>query len=343
MKRRARNKAPLFSFIVLNRNGAAVVAQCLESLINQDFPKSRYEIILVDNASSDRSDAIVQERFHTVRVIRSATNRGYSGGMHLGASHTKGNFLVFVNNDTQFSENWIRTMLPTLVDTKALAIVGSRIFQDPSMTVLNHARGLISFLGNGFEIGFDEKTTTTTPLVSRVGYISGAAFLIPRLLFDKLGGFDESYFIYCEDVDLCWRAWLLGYEVIVQSAATLVHESQTGQRVNWTRYFHWHKNSLSNIIKNFELRTLVAALVLYSALQTARIISAIRWRSPWRIIILARANLWVLRNVGNIIAKRAAVQASRKLSDRTLLRKGIFLPLRSTFIQGRRMLQNQNT
>jgi GT2 family glycosyltransferase len=328
----------MFSFIVLNYNGANVVIRCLESIIHQDSPKPRHEIIVVDNASSDGSDALIESRFHTVQVIRSATNRGYAGGMNLGATHAKGNVLVFMNNDTRLSKDWLRTMTSMVKDTQASAVVGSRIYFDASMTILNHAGGLISFLGGGFDIGFGEHTKTTSPSVSSVGYVSGAALLIPRGLFEKLEGFDESYFLYCEDVDLCWRAWLLGYRVIVQPAATLVHQYQSAQAGYWTRYLHWHKNSLSNILKNFELRTLATAMILQSSLQAARVVSAIRWRSPWRVVILVRANLWVLRNLSSIMTKRAAVQMSRRVSDRALLRKGVFLPLRSTFMIGRRML-----
>ena len=336
-------RSPLVSFIVLNFNGKNVITGCIESLIHQDFPTKRYEIIVVDNASSDGSAALIESQFHSVKVVRSSYNQGYAGGANLGASYSKGDVLAFVNNDTRLSSNWLATMAPLLNEAEGLAVIGSKIFLDSSMTTLNHVGGLISYVGGGFDIGFGQPDRTVASPVSIVGYVSGAALMIPRELFRRLGGFDASYFLYCEDVDLCWRAWLLGYKVVVQPAATLIHQYQSAQSGYWVRLFHWHKNTLSNILKNLEPSSLVMALILHGSLQMARVVSAIRWRSPWRIILMMKANFWVLRNLPSIMSKRAAVQASRTLSDRALLEKGVFLPLRTTLLMGRRMLSFRET
>jgi GT2 family glycosyltransferase len=263
---------------------------------------------------------------------------GYAGGANLGAKYAQGELLVFLNNDVRLSKDWLGNLIAAADLEDRAAIVGSKIFLENRPGILNHAGGLISYIGAGFDIGLGMPDTTPSDTFN-VGYASGAALMIPRKLFEELRGFDESYFLYCEDVDLCWRAWMRGHRVVVQPSATLFHsfDNMRSQSHYWLRFFHWHKNSMTNILKNFEISLLFRGLVLHLVLQVARVVSSIRWSSPWRIITLIRADAWVAKNLRSIIAKRASIQASRKLRDRDLIRMGVFSSARETGIRGRRM------
>jgi GT2 family glycosyltransferase len=336
-------RSPLVSLIILNYNGGNVIIRCIESLIHQDFPEDLYEIIVVDNASQDGSADLIENMFHSVKVVRSASNRGYAGGANFGASYSQGDALVFLNNDVQLSADWLTNMV-TVLQNEGSVLVGSKIFFEHRPDRLNHAGGLISCLGTGFDIGLGMPDRTPNKIVP-VGYVSGAALMIPRQLFTELGGFDESYFLYCEDVDLCWRAWLRGYKVLLQPAATLFHGFQSSKSGSGytLRFLHWHKNALVNIFKNFGVQMLLRGLALHIVLQIARVLSAIRWSSPWCIVMLIRADLWLVRNLRSTIMKRAAIQARRKTSDQELAKMNLFLPIRRTMPLGSRMFSVKET
>src|SRR5208283_3757366 len=115
------------SLIVLNYNGLNVIDRCLRSLVEQNFPKEKYEILIVDNASTDGSLSLIQKNFGSVRILRSDWNQGYAGGANFGALHSKGDVLVFLNNDVKLSEEWLKKMTVVL-EQKGPAIVGSKIF-----------------------------------------------------------------------------------------------------------------------------------------------------------------------------------------------------------------------
>jgi GT2 family glycosyltransferase len=154
---------------------------------------------------------------------------------------------------------------------------------------------------------------------------------VPRKLFAELNGFDESHFMYCEDVDLCWRAWLAGYVVLLQPAATMIHGFQSEKSTSsyWPRYYNWHKNSTVNAFKNFGPRLLLQGLLLHLVLRVARAIAAIRYGKPLGLITLLRADVWVLLNFRSIMVKRKHVQASRRITDRDLVERGLLVSTRA--------------
>lgn len=254
-----------------------------------------------------------------------------------------GDVLVFLNNDVKLSRDWLSHMVLAL-EEEGSAIVGSKVFLKDLPGSLNHAGGLISYLGTGYDVGFGLRDHTPERKFY-TGYVSGAALMIPRQLFRALGGFDESYFLYCEDVDLCWRAWLGGYKVLVQPKATAIHGLQSARSHPgyWMRLFNWHKNGAMNVLKNFETTQMLRGLLLHLVLQGARVISAIRWASPWRIIVILKADVRLLRNLRSIVVKRSLVQSSRKRSDRQLRELGVFMPISKTVISAKSMFLNRET
>lgn len=316
------------SLIVLNHNGLNVIDRCLRSLVKQNFPKEKYEILVVDNASRDGSLSVVQKNFGSVQILRSNWNRGYASGANFGALHSKGDVLVFLNNDVKLSEEWLKNMTAVL-EQKGSAIVGSKIFIDDRLERLNQAGGKITLLGSGIDIGLYTSDRGPYEIVP-VGYVSGAALMVPRRLFAQLGGFDEDYFMYCEDVDLCWRAWLAGNMVLLQPAATMVHSLQSEKSASsyWPRYFNWHKNAAANALKNFGPRLLLQGFFLHAVLRMARVFFAIRHTRPLGLIMLLRADFWILLHFRSIMVRRALIQATRRRTDTDLVEKGLFYSAR---------------
>jgi GT2 family glycosyltransferase len=326
------------SLVVLNHNGLNVINRCLRSLVEQNFPKKKYEILVVDNASTDTSLAVIKKNFRSVHILRSHWNRGYAGGANFGALHSRGDILAFLNNDVTLSKEWLKNMTAVLEEKKS-AIVGSKVFLDESLKVLNQAGGKITLLGSGVDIGLHSSDRGPYEIVP-VGYVSGAGLMMPRKLFAQLGGFDEDYFMYCEDVDMCWRAWLAGYMVLLQPTATMVHSLQSEKSASsyWPRYYNWHKNATANAFKNLGPRLLIRGLFLHVVLRMVRTFAAIRHARPLGLVTLLRADFWILRHLRSIMVKRARIQASRRVTDTQLVEKGLFSSTRAMLTLGRAKL-----
>jgi len=285
----------------------------------------------------------VEQRYRSVTLVRSGQNLGFAGGANLGSRKSAGDILVFLNNDVQLSRNWLKTMVSTIQEMGP-AVVGGNVFFADKPFLLNHAGGMFSLLGSGYDVGFGSRYDEFSRPAHETGYVSGAALMIPRQIFNELGGFSEDYFLYCEDVDLCWRAWLQGRRVLLQPEAVAYHKlraSQIGEGDYYVRLYHWHKNALANTLKNFEATLMVQGLVLHGLLQAGRVLSAFRWSSAWRILYLLRSDIWLMRNLSRLFRLRVLVQSSRRVSDGSLAR--FFLSLQATLASSRNMFMEPET
>ncbi len=191
--------APHVSVIVLNYNGLKWLSACLNALVGQvDAPA--FEIVLVDNGSTDGSSAYVESRYPSVRIVQTGRNLGYAGGNNAGARHARGAWLAFLNNDTVAAPDWLARLDQAAGAREGAPLVTSRL---ESLAF----PGYIDSAGDGYlRAGGAYKRGHGTPigawLQSREVFgACGAGFLIRRDVFDQLAGFDEDFFMVYEDVD----------------------------------------------------------------------------------------------------------------------------------------------
>ncbi|GAB64077.1 MAG: glycosyltransferase family 2 protein [Candidatus Jettenia sp.] len=226
------------SILIINYNKKDYLSECLES-INRHVC-IQHEVIVVDNASSDDSCEFVRENFPDVNLIASKRNLGFSGGNNLGAAHAKGEILLLLNNDTRL----ISSLSPAInkFDThKQLGVLGCRMYygdgsfqpsfgfeHDPLRQVLSWL-GLGSYLllPNIFKrVDVDERRYSFYQY--DVAWVSGAFMMTRRDLWEKLGGLDERYFMYVEDVDYCKRVRETGYRVCYTPYVKIIHYQGAG-------------------------------------------------------------------------------------------------------------------
>ena len=221
------------SIIIVNWNSVAYTTACIAS-IQSTVTDVQYEIIVVDNGSSDNSVELL-ERVAGIRVIASPDNLGFARANNLGYEHATGTILLFLNPDTKVHDGAISRMRTAVMSSDAIGIVGCRLLNaDDSLqtscvqsfpTILNQLMDvealkmrfpLIRMWGIRalFETGRD---------ISQVEAISGACLMIRRSLFESVGLFDTEYFMYCEDVDLCFMAAGAGYQIGYVAGATVTH------------------------------------------------------------------------------------------------------------------------
>ncbi len=220
--------SPLVSIIIPVFNKLEFTHRCLKSiLLNTRY--LNYEIVFVDNGSTDETRPYLQKLKHAhIKTVFNSQNLGYVGGCNAGAARAQGDYLLFLNNDTEVQPNWLTNMV-ALAQTHADAgVVGAKLVYPDGK--LQEAGGIIFSDGNGWNYGrgFNPNDPRFN-FVRKVDYVSGAALMIRRDLWEKIGGFDERYApAYYEDTDLCFSARLEGFQVYYQPASVVIHhEGQT--------------------------------------------------------------------------------------------------------------------
>jgi GT2 family glycosyltransferase/glycosyltransferase involved in cell wall biosynthesis len=248
------NLSPSVSVIVVNLNGRALLGECLDSLVAQDYPQHQVEIIMVDNGSTDDSIPFVREAYPAVRVIAAGHNLGFAGGNNLGARTATGEYLALINNDARADPQWLRAMVEEMEKGPEIVCVASKILGQDGKTI-DFVGPVMNLYGRAFQI--DEGMPLTPGSYDKLRELlapCGGAMAIRRDVFWEVGGFDEDYIAYYEDVDLGWRLWLLGYNVLFVPQAIAYHKPhQTGKGFpTEQRYALSEVNALRTVIKNYE-------------------------------------------------------------------------------------------
>ena len=212
---------PVVSIIIPVYNQLAYTAACLESIasVRTDV---EHEVIVVDDASSDSTQEWLRD-CQGIRVLRNRRNKGFIGTCNRGARKARGQYLVFLNNDTRVTDGWLDALVKTFESRPDAGIVGARlVFANGT---LQEAGGIVFRDGSGWNFGRgDNPDRPVYGFVSDADYVSGACLAIARERFAALGGFDTHYApAYYEDTDLCFKVRQEGLAVIYQPAATVIH------------------------------------------------------------------------------------------------------------------------
>jgi len=212
---------PLVSVVVPVYNNLAYTVACLHSLFEHAAGQA-LEVVVIDDASSDGT-ADYLARCQGIRVLSNAQNLGYLRSCNLAAQASRGDYLVFLNNDTTVTSGWLEALLKTFETFTGAGIVGGRLIYPDGR--LQEAGGIVFADGHGWNYGReDDPRRPQYGFAAECDYVSGACLAIRRELFERLGAYDELYApAYYEDTDLCFRARQAGWRVICQPACTVVH------------------------------------------------------------------------------------------------------------------------
>jgi len=304
---------PLASVIIVNYNGREHLPECLASLLRD--PVDQCEIILVDNASADGSADYVEQAFPQVQVIRSKENLGFGRGNNLAARQARGSYLAFLNADTVVETGWLEALIKALTSDARIGLATSKILLLGDAQRINacgndvHITGITLCRGMGL-------ARTNLDSVKEVSAVSGAAFAMRRDLFEKLGGFDGSFFMYMEDTDLSWRARLAGYRCFCVPDSRVLHDYAL--RFGPEKTYYEERNRYVMLLKGLRWQTW---LVLLPALSLAEVVTwgYVLWREPRRWRNKLRAYAWVVKHRSEIMEGRRGAQALRAVRDRDLL------------------------
>ena len=216
--------------VVVNYNAAPHLVGCVRSLLSEGVA----DVVVADNASSDDSARVLAGSGLPARFLPTGRNRGYGGGANFGIAASDSELVLVCNADLEVQPGAVAALVAALDAEPHVAIVGPRIL-DPDGSLYPSARSFPALgdaLGHAF-LGLVAPRNRWSARYKLLGWdhagrcdvdwVSGACFLARREVLDRLRGFDESYFMYSEDVDLCWRAWRAGWRVAYEPVAGVVH------------------------------------------------------------------------------------------------------------------------
>jgi GT2 family glycosyltransferase len=317
---------PYVSIIIVNYNGAHHLHECLTSIQEIDYPD--HEVVMVDNASSDDSIPFVKENFPFVRIISLSRNYGFAEGSNIGAKNSKGEYVVFLNNDTKVDKKWLSELVKEIIRDNSIAACGSKmLFYDGNR--INHAGASITLLGNAYDIGFGQEDNGKFDQKRFVGSTCGGSMILRKKVFDLLGGFDPEYFACSEDVDICLRAWIYGFKNMYVPASIVYHKygETLGKRQSAWRIYFCQKNRLVNILKNFETINIIKSLIISIPYDCVRMMIFLSFMETRTAFSLIKANIDVLAKMNRILQKRKIIQRKRRMSDSSIIKMGIITPL----------------
>ena len=213
--------APHVSIVIPVHGKLAYTLACLRSLAKHGA-QAAYEVIVVDDASPDGS-ATTLAQIGGLQLLRNAGNLGFVGSCNAGAAAARGEFLLFLNNDTQVTPGWLNALLHCFAERTDCGIAGSRLVYPDGR--LQEAGGLVFADGSCWNTGrFEPRETATYRYRRETDYVSGASLMIRREVFQRIGGFDTRYApAYYEDADLAFAVRKLGMRVYYEPASTVIH------------------------------------------------------------------------------------------------------------------------
>jgi GT2 family glycosyltransferase len=298
-------RAPsLISTVVVNYNGRIYLESCLKTLAVQTYPE--YEVIVVDNASTDDSTAWVAEHYPDFHLLRAPSNLGFAGGNNLGIRTARGEFIATLNNDTELEPDYLERLSAPMCEPR-VGMCASLMLQFGQRDRIDSAGIGVDRAGFAWNLQAGKPADGATTEERVWGACAGAA-LYRRAMLDEIGLFDEDYFGFYEDADLAWRARLAGWRCILVPAARVYHVHGGSFRQGSTQKLYLlARNRWRTILKDYPMPELALNMPLILGADLLSLLSALlRYRSI--APLLGRVD--ALRGVRNVLRKRRGVQES---------------------------------
>ena len=323
-------KKPFVSIIIVNYNGFHFLKDCLNSILKNQY--SEYEIIVADNGSSDGSVSKIKTEFKDhlskIKFLQFKKNLGPSLARNLAVDKSQGEIIAFLDNDTQVDPQWITKVVPVFCRDSKIGIIQSKLLlmdHPNQIDYLGERLGTLGFLRSVATYGdIDNHQYDKTKNILAA---KSAGMFIRRQAFFDAGKFDPDYFIFMEETDLGWRAWLQGYHHTLVAESIVYHKFSSSKTIldpdfnNYLVRFHGTKNHIQTLIKNLSLPYLIKILpihvFLWFSLASFLLLTG-KFKSASNIY---KGIFWNLAHLNLILSKRGLVQKNRLVSDSYLFKK----------------------
>ncbi len=265
---------PKVSVVLVNYRGAEDTLNAIESLLDCDWDASKLEIIVVDNASGDDSLEKLGAVKNKIKLIVSENNLGFAGGVNLGVKGATGEVIALLNNDARADKNWITSAVEKLNSDKEIAAIACKVLNWDGSKI-DFVDGSLTWYGMGYKREAEKPVNQVIDYERDVLFATGSAMFVKKSIFDEVGGFDENFFMFYEDVDLGWRLNLFGYKVkyLPTSIAYHKHHASIEKFGQYHEHYLLERNALLSLYKNYEAMNLDSVLPAAMALSVRRSLS----------------------------------------------------------------------
>jgi len=314
-----KNDLPLVSIIIVNLNGKSHLEKCLESLLEINY--SNYEIIVVDNHSTDGSIEFLEKNYPQITIKKLKKNYGFANPNNLGAKLANGEFLLFLNNDTIVDSNFISELIKIITSKPENLICQSHI---------KNMNGNIDSSGDFIDengIPFSSKLVYSEP--TEILSPRGASFMISKKLFLSLEGFDEKFFASFEDVDLGIRAWLSGIQIFAVPKSIVFHLG--GATISKNRslsQYHGVKNWMIILLTYFDFITRSKIFIKNFLIFFKNSFKSQSHNSTNQTLFpsfktILKSIWWISINRNYVKNKKRKINHNKKISIKLLIEKGL--------------------
>jgi GT2 family glycosyltransferase len=242
---------PLVSVVIPNWNGKKFLPECIDSLIEQTF--CDFEVILVDNGSTDGSAEFVEERYgEFIRIIRNKENLGFTGGNNVGIRSARGKYIVLLNNDTVVEPTWLGELVKAIGPDPQVGMWASKVYSYHQRDRIEAVGELIYWDGLNRARGQFEQDQGQYEELEEIFFPPGCGGMYRKKVFDEIGVFDEDFFAYGDDAEIGIRARLAGWKCLYVPQAVVYHKNSgsTGQYSPF-KAFYVERNRFWITIKYF--------------------------------------------------------------------------------------------
>ena len=312
--------------VILNWNGAKLLEQFLPSVIAHS---DEAKIYVADNASTDNSIAVIKEQFPLVTIIQNNGNYGFATGYNVALQQIEEEYYALVNSDVEVTKNWLAPVLSIFDSESNIGIIQPKILDYKNKEYFEYAGaagGFIDQFGYPYCRGriFDtiEKDYGQYNDELEIFWASGACFFIRKDVYRKLNGFDDDFFAHQEEIDLCWRAFNLGYKAKYTSQSVVYHVGgATLNESNPKKTFLNFRNSLLMLTKNLPKNKLASILfvrLLLDGLTGIQFIFKGKFSHCWAII---KAHFYFYHLINKTLKKRKAPQLENYYHSKSIVYK----------------------
>ena len=309
---------PAITVVIPTHNRSALVREAIESLWQQTLPSNLWEIVVVDNCSTDDTPQVIAELILRspcrMSIVKTDRDRGPAGARNAGAAKAKGAFIAFVDSDVFLHPSWLQHALETMKADESIGILSGKLVYASRPDRINAYGGEMGRLGHCWDGYEGSSVDEVTQAVNRL-WAPTAAVLTRKNLFDELGGFDDTYYFSYEDSDYGWRVNLAGLHCVCMPHLVAHHRvNERKEAAGPVIMFHAYKNRFRSMIKNLHWTRLPVRLTAYALYSLVDMIL----RSPR--IPKIKALCWNLYRFPDTLRQRSRIQRSRRCKERDIER-----------------------
>ena len=305
--------------IIVLFNSKQYLDDCFFSLKNINYPKEFYEILVVDNASTDDSVAYLKKEFPDLEIIENKENSGFAKGNNIGMKSAleKGfDYIYLLNADTEVTPDFLSKAVGQAESDEKIGSVQSRMMLWNNKELVNSIGNEIHYLGFGFCRGYKEKFDQNN-YKKEIAYASGAGVLLKTKVLKKTGLFEDDFFMYHEDLDLGWKNMLCGYKNILAKDSIIFHKYSFSKSIK--KYYFMERNRFLVLFQNYKLLTLLVIFPPLLIMELGLFCFSLK-TGFWREKLKVYKYFLSLKNWSKIKEKRKFIKSIRQVKDKDILK-----------------------